>query len=1693
MLLMALLWAFAGQAQTDKMRSEITKSVNQDRLKTLQKQLQLQNSKNETAVAVYLKKNPTIKRTFVKNGSVYYLQRIDADGKPVYINTKNKASGELIKADQLYSGGSIGVNITGTGMVAGIWDGGQVRASHELLTGKVAMQTNQTLDGSTSNYTGNNHQTHVSGTIVGKDIANQPSARGIAHGATALNFDFSNDLAEMTTFAAGGYLVSNHSYGAANDNTVPVWRFGAYDSEARDWDILTKNSPNYLPFVAAGNEQQSNGNSAKSGYDLITGATAAKNVVTVGAVNGDKTMSNYSNWGPTDDGRVKPDIVAKGTGINSSHFADAANTPSDNAYSGDGAGSSGTSYSTPAVTASALLLQQYYNSLHGTYMKASTLKALLLGTAEDLGQPGPDHKFGWGLLNIEKAAKAIKTKSTEGNPTGQSAGARPDLTRGSYIEEITYNLPPYISTDPNRQEMNRFVIAKGGEPLIISFAWTDEQGTEQTSANGTDPTTSRLVHEFDMLVRISSPFSDTRPWKPSGMTDRTAAAGVQTGWFEVNNNNYKQVIIPNPVAGGEYRIVIRKSATSPATLMPLSLVVTGTALAAPTASAQTRCANQTVASLVATGTDIKWYTTATEVTALATTTLLTAGTYYASQTVDGTESTRTAVVVTVNALPGITLGSISSVLPIATSFSIPYTATTGNPNQYSLVAGTPTAMPSFSAINNAALGSSPISVTIPASAANTYNFNLTVRNSGTGCVSAAVPVALVVTVANSLTIDGIISPTNCTTPNGSIVFRSIGYASTTQTLSYRKDGTATTASVMVASNGAISLTGLGAGVYSEFAIGSVAATGSRTLNAPSYSFAIGSGTNPTTCSGTNGSIGFTYDSGNIPNNLYTMSYLNGTTPETKDVGFGVVVITSPGNRIAAGASAPLTATLSGLGAGSYSNFKITVNGCEVTATGSSPVVLSDPAVPTFAVGTKINPTTCGGTEGSIQLTGLTASTSYSVSYQKNAGTAVVADISSNALGQLLIPSLGTGSYTNITVTRVGCTSAAATATLIDPAKPTINLSTISAICAGAASFTIPYFATTGSTYSISGTGITSVSDGNLQGSSITVNLSSPASGSTIAFTLTVKNTTTNCVSEPIMGSVAVLNTATPVATGATICVGGSSTLTATGCSGAELVLKWYKTTDNSLVTMPVSPTANTQYYAKCEQTLNNVTCASAASSNVTVTVNPLPTAGISGTTAVCQNAPFPTVTFTGSNGTAPYTFTYKINGGADQTITTTTGNSVTVAQTTATVGDFTYTLVSVKDASSTQCSQSQNGTVKITVNALPVVSTPQTALCTGLTMTLSPTSGGTWQSSNPSIASIDAEGIVTAFMAGVVSFTFTQTSTGCSAATASVTIKPTPTSALSASKVDVCANERVTLTPNCSIPTSTVNWNPGGPTVTPAAATLPYVYRARCAADGCVGNETEVEVRTHRILVDMKDLDVGALPKAIVRAVKDNMAPTNQINAPVFPRRWTFIANGCDASEAAVFKLSGPVNFNTIDNAATYAMFANDAGGFYSIDHPNYGNGGSFPNGTYSLTIDLRSADGVGGPFPKNRVATGSLLATRTLQFTVNNSQSMAGRQSAVGEELTVEGERRTAAGFAEVFPNPVSHSLRLKVVESKDQKVNVSLMDASGRTMFQRSFVPQTNQHQEEFEVSQLSSGMYFLRINTENKNATLKVVKVD
>ena len=135
----------------------------------------------------------------------------------------------------------------------------------------------------------------------------------------------------------------------------------------------------------------------------------SKNVMTIGsigdAVSGgarsvaDAYMASYSSWGPTDDGRIKPDVVANGENVYSTF------STSNTAYGTY----SGTSMATPNACGSAALLIQYFSQqFPGQAMRASTLKALLIHTADDRGNAGPDYQFGWGLINVKAAADLIK-------------------------------------------------------------------------------------------------------------------------------------------------------------------------------------------------------------------------------------------------------------------------------------------------------------------------------------------------------------------------------------------------------------------------------------------------------------------------------------------------------------------------------------------------------------------------------------------------------------------------------------------------------------------------------------------------------------------------------------------------------------------------------------------------------------------------------------------------------------------------------------------------------------------------------------------------------------------------------------------------------------------------------------------------------------------------------------------------------------------------------------------------------------------------------------------------------------------------------------------------------------------------------------------------------------------------------------
>ncbi len=226
-----------------------------------------------------------------------------------------------------------------------------------------------------------------------------------------------------------------------------------------------------------------------------------------------------------------------------------------------------------------------------------------------------------------------------------------------------------------------------------------------------------------------------------------------------------------------------------------------------------------------------------------------------------------------------------------------------------------------------------------------------------------------------------------------------------------------------------------------------------------------------------------------------------------------------------------------------------------------------------------------------------------------------------------------------------------------------------------------------------------------------------------------------------------------------------------------------------------------------------------------VTFNPLPTASISGTTAVCKDATSPDATFTGVGGTAPYTFTYNINTGSDITVTTTSGNSVTVSAPTSSDGTYTYTLVSVADAN---CSQTQTGDATITVNPLPTPSiSGNISACINSTgniyTTESSMTGYSWSIVGGTITSgADTNSItVTWNTEGAQSVSVNYTNgNSCSAASPTVypvTVNPLPVPTISGS-ASACVNSTANVYTTESGMTS-YSWSITGGTITNGSTT----------------------------------------------------------------------------------------------------------------------------------------------------------------------------------------------------------------------------------------------------------------------------------
>jgi len=477
----------------------------------------------------------------------------------------NVNAADTTNTDQLLSGGGLGLSLTGNGLTVGVWDAGDVRASHQEFGAPSRVTV---VDGVGVR----SHSTHVAGTIGAAGV--NPSARGMASQVGIRSRDWTNDYAEMAADASL-IVASNHSYSYSRGWTtridwgigpVDTWcadsdvnfvedpGFGKYDTGAQALDQVLHSNPRLLSVWAASNDRNDaytgvgpggwyvthlstsappgwylvnpayfppppgDGN-AGAGYDCLPNDQVAKNTLVVGAINditadpynsGHVSLTSYSSWGPTDDGRVKPDVVGNGVGLLSSIAT------GDNAY----ASNSGTSMSAANVTGTAALLVEHYSDLFGSPPMSATTKGLLIHTAFDAGNAGPDYAYGWGLVDAAAAANFLTA--------ARAGSANPSCL----IMENSYS----------GTEWTLALQSDGAGPLKATLVWTDPPPIVLPSSALDDPT-SALVNDLDLW--ITGPGGTHYPWtldptNPSNPAVRAAGN---------HRDNVEQVLVDTPAAG----------------------------------------------------------------------------------------------------------------------------------------------------------------------------------------------------------------------------------------------------------------------------------------------------------------------------------------------------------------------------------------------------------------------------------------------------------------------------------------------------------------------------------------------------------------------------------------------------------------------------------------------------------------------------------------------------------------------------------------------------------------------------------------------------------------------------------------------------------------------------------------------------------------------------------------------------------------------------------------------------------------------------------------------------------------------------------------------------------------------------------------------------------------------------------------
>jgi subtilisin family serine protease len=523
---------------------------------------------------------------------------------PLFPGQLATAEQQAMSLEAAVTAGSLAIQVDpdhpykGSNVAIGLWDAGGVRTSHLEFGGRAMAMDPGLLN--------DNHATHGAGILISAGV--NPLALGMAPEAEVLSFGFNDDLHELSIYGDPSWperiAVSNHSYGFVRGWTFGTgtvdWKFnvaddffqrqledpafGQYNVNARDLDEVAFHAEYTLVFKPSGNDRvdgpkdgdrvylslgHANSNRVtiydssnpdhpkpdgdyRGGYGTITDAAIAKNIVTVGGVfpaqRDDEgnflsgaAMTPGSSWGPVDSGRIKPDLVAQSDSILNAGFAN------DQAYNA----LTGTSQASASAAGAAALVWEAFDLPNEQRPLSSTVKAVLIHTADDLGTLGPDYQFGWGLINASAAINLLEDAKRSQSGTTILEG---QLTSSQTSWSLPVRMP-----------------ASGYMKATLTWLDPPSSATSQKDRHSSD-----LVHDLDLALHLSTG-SILRPWiMPFALDSNSPLEAPATR--AANNKDTVEQILETALPQGLHTLEISLANSLTTEAQSFSIVIEGVEL-----------------------------------------------------------------------------------------------------------------------------------------------------------------------------------------------------------------------------------------------------------------------------------------------------------------------------------------------------------------------------------------------------------------------------------------------------------------------------------------------------------------------------------------------------------------------------------------------------------------------------------------------------------------------------------------------------------------------------------------------------------------------------------------------------------------------------------------------------------------------------------------------------------------------------------------------------------------------------------------------------------------------------------------------------------------------------------------------------------------------------------------------------------